>query len=124
MHYFKTCIIDLVACRNSKRIFVQRNQSSLRAQFFQYQSTVTATPECAVHIDTFGFDLQSFNCLIQQYSCVNQILAQRVKPSSSGGRSPSLKPDIFSFCACQRASSHNSNLFPCPTNITRLSSNA
>ena len=66
-----------------------------------------ATGRCKVRLDR-----QRLNRFIKQDGFVNQNVTHKENPSSSAGKSPTIKASADCCCACHLTSSHNSNLLP------------
>src|SRR6185295_8017898 len=86
-------------------------------------SAVPAPAERRVDIGTAGFDRQRGHGFFEQDGDMAAISHQRENPSSSGGN-PAGNTTTCSVRSSHFASSHSSNLFPCPTSTTRLLSAA
>ncbi len=103
------------------RIAIERDDATGIADAGQHGARVAAAAEGGVDVDAARLDRQRRHGFIEQDGDMAAIGHQSVKPSSSGGRPPSGKAIAWEVSACHCASSHNSNLRPCPTSTARRS---
>src|ERR1700674_409715 len=105
-------------------IAVESDEPAARPECFQDAQGVSAAPEGCVEVDAVGLDCQRGHGFLEQDRDVIAMRHQSEKPSSSGGRPPAGNATACAVRPCHCSSSQSSNLLPCPTSTTRLSSAA
>src|ERR1700681_1202033 len=103
-------------------IAVESDEPATRSQCVENAQGVSSAPESRVEVDAVGFDCQRGHGFLEQDRDVIAIGHQSEKPSSSGGRPPAGNAIACAVRPCHCSSSHSSNLLPCPTSTTCLSS--
>src|ERR1700686_4464438 len=105
-------------------IAVESDEPATRSQCVQNAQGVSSAPEGCVEVDAVGLDGQRGHGFLEQDREVIAMRHQSEKPSSSGGRPPAGNAIACAVRLCHCSSSQSSNLLPCPTSTTRLSSAA
>src|SRR6266446_9385286 len=103
-------------------IAVKRDEPATRSQCIENAQGVSSAPEGCVEVDAVGFDRQRGHGFLEQDRDVIAMWHQSEKPSSSGGRPPAGNATACAVRPCHCSSSQSSNLLPCPTSTTCLSS--
>src|SRR5262249_19545189 len=117
-------VVDRSGALLGVRVAVERNEPPRRTQPFEDRARVPATTERRIDVNAIRIDRERAENFVEQDGDVFAIGHQRLKPSSSGGRPPAGKRIARAVCSFHFASSHSSNLLPCPTRTMRCSSPA
>ena len=95
------------------------NEPARRAEPGEDRARVSAAAERGVDVGAVRSHRQRGNGFFEQDGDVFTVAHQRLKPSSSGGRSPAGNVIARAVSCCHFASSHSSNFAPWPTSTTR-----
>src|SRR5450755_1291788 len=115
-------IVPLARRRFRGWIAVDRDETAARTQCIENAVAVSTAAEGSIQVNPVALDRQGGHGFLEQDRYVIAMRHQSEKPSSSGGRPPAGNATACAVRPCHCSSSQSSNLLPCPTRTTRLSS--